>query len=33
MAGGSDWPVLPTPDPWFGMITRANPTGATPGTL
>ncbi len=34
MAGGSDWPVIPNPDPWNGiegMITRQNPSGAFPG--
>ena len=30
MSGGSDWPVIPNPDPWNGiegMITRRNPSG------
>jgi predicted amidohydrolase YtcJ len=30
MTGGSDWPVIPNPDPWNGMegmITRRNPSG------
>ena len=30
MSGGSDWPVIPNPDPWNGiegMVTRANPSG------
>lgn len=30
MTGGSDWPVIPNPDPWNGMegmITRKNPSG------
>ena len=30
MAGGSDWPVIPNPDPWNGMeglVTRENPSG------
>jgi predicted amidohydrolase YtcJ len=30
MAGGSDWPVIPNPDPWNGMeglVTRQNPSG------
>lgn len=30
MAGGSDWPVIPNPDPWNGMeglVTRRNPSG------
>jgi predicted amidohydrolase YtcJ len=30
MGGGSDWPVIPNPDPWNGiegMITRQNPSG------
>ncbi|MHC2258047.1 putative amidohydrolase YtcJ [Bradyrhizobium embrapense] len=34
MAGGSDWPVIPIPDPWQGiegMVTRQNPTGDFPG--
>lgn len=33
---GSDWPVVPTPNPWLGieaMVTRADPTGASPETL
>lgn len=32
---GSDWPVVPTPNPWPGiesMVTRADPSGQTPGT-
>lgn len=36
MAGGSDWPVVGLPDPWFGlegMVTRQNPKGGYPGTL
>lgn len=36
MAGGSDWPVLGLPDPWFGlqgMVTRANPRAPELGTL
>jgi predicted amidohydrolase YtcJ len=31
MSGGSDWPVIPNPDPWNGiegMVTRRNPSGA-----
>jgi predicted amidohydrolase YtcJ len=35
MAGGSDWPVIPNPDPWHGiegMVTRRNPAGDFPGT-
>ena len=31
MCGGSDWPVVPSPDPWSGMegmITRRDPSGA-----
>ena len=35
-AGGSDWPVSPTPDPWLameGMVTRKDPTGTFPGAL
>ncbi|MEJ2623569.1 MAG: amidohydrolase [Pseudolabrys sp.] len=34
MAGGSDWPVVPNPDPWQGiegMVTRRNPAGDFPG--
>jgi predicted amidohydrolase YtcJ len=34
MAGGSDWPVIPNPDPWQGiegMVTRQNPSGDFPG--
>ena len=34
--GGSDWPVIPLPNPWLGiegLITRADPSGAFPGTL
>ncbi|CAN7452104.1 amidohydrolase [Rhizobium sp. LjRoot254] len=34
LAGGSDWPVIPVPDPWHGiegMVTRQNPSGAFPG--
>ncbi|UWF60494.1 amidohydrolase [Brucella sp. 2716] len=34
LAGGSDWPVIPVPDPWTGiegMVTRQNPSGAFPG--
>jgi len=34
MAGGSDWPVIPNPDPWHGiegMVTRRNPSGDFPG--
>ncbi len=33
---GSDWSVVPTPNPWPGieaMVTRADPTGALEGTL
>ena len=36
MAGGSDWPVIGLPDPWFGlegMVTRRNPRGGYPGAL
>ncbi|MFI7000354.1 amidohydrolase [Nocardia sp. NPDC050175] len=36
LAGGSDWPVMPSPNPWIGiqgLVTRADPTGAFPGTL
>jgi predicted amidohydrolase YtcJ len=35
LAGGSDWPVIPNPDPWDGiegLVTRRNPKGAFPGT-
>lgn len=34
LAGGSDWPVIPVPNPWHGiegMVTRQNPSGAFPG--
>ena len=34
IAGGSDWPVAPSPDPWIGiegLVTRRDPTGAFPG--
>jgi predicted amidohydrolase YtcJ len=34
MAAGSDWPVVPNPDPWNGiegMVTRRNPDGSFPG--
>jgi predicted amidohydrolase YtcJ len=34
--GGSDWPVIPLPNPWpgiEGLITRADPTGEFDGTL
>jgi predicted amidohydrolase YtcJ len=33
---GSDWPVVPTVNPWPGieaMVTRADPAGASPATL
>jgi predicted amidohydrolase YtcJ len=36
MAGGSDWPVVPDPDPWLGMqgmVTRRDPSGRFPGSL
>ena len=36
MAAGSDWPVVPQPDPWLGMegmITRRNPRGEVDGAL
>ncbi|MDI1263236.1 MAG: amidohydrolase [bacterium] len=36
MAGGSDWPVVGLPDPWFGlegMVTRQNPRGGYSGAL
>ena len=34
LAGGSDWPVMPNPDPWDGiegLVTRRNPSGEFPG--
>ncbi|MDR2373563.1 MAG: amidohydrolase family protein [Bifidobacteriaceae bacterium] len=34
LAGGSDWPVSPNPNPWWGihgLVTRTNPTGEVPG--
>ncbi|MDO6965935.1 amidohydrolase [Rhizobium alvei] len=34
IAGGSDWPVVPLPNPWIGiegMVTRQNPFGDFPG--
>lgn len=34
VSGGSDWPVVPVPNPWIGMetlVTRANPDPAVPG--
>ncbi len=34
IAGGSDWPVVPLPNPWIGiegMVTRQNPLGDFPG--
>ncbi|WP_296741027.1 amidohydrolase family protein, partial [Mesorhizobium sp.] len=33
LAGGSDWPVMPNPDPWDGiegLVTRRNPSGEFP---
>jgi predicted amidohydrolase YtcJ len=36
LAAGSDWPVMPQPDPWLGiqgMVTRRNPDNKTPGAL
>lgn len=36
IAGGSDWPVVPDPNPWpgiQGMVTRRDPTGRFPGAL
>lgn len=36
IAGGSDWPVVPDPNPWVGiqgMVTRRDPTGQFPGAL
>ncbi|MDN8682975.1 amidohydrolase family protein, partial [Staphylococcus aureus] len=34
LAGGSDWPVMPNPDPWNGiegLVTRQNPNGEFAG--
>ncbi|TWF80559.1 hypothetical protein FHX44_116502 [Pseudonocardia hierapolitana] len=36
IAGGSDWPVVPSPNPWYGiqgLVDRADPTGTIPGRL
>jgi predicted amidohydrolase YtcJ len=36
VVGGSDWPVIPLPNPWVGiegLVTRADPSGTFPGTL
>ncbi|WP_102160435.1 amidohydrolase [Zhihengliuella halotolerans] len=36
LAGGSDWPVAESPNPWeaiYGLVTRQDPTGRFPGTL
>jgi predicted amidohydrolase YtcJ len=36
LAGGSDWPVTPSPNPWpgiQGLVDRADPTGEFPGRL
>lgn len=36
ISGGSDWPVMPDPNPWTGiagLITRADPSGQHPGQL
>lgn len=36
IAGGSDWPVVPNPDPWdgiCGLVTRQNPQGGFEGAL
>ncbi|MCW2288257.1 hypothetical protein EDF60_0814 [Leucobacter luti] len=36
VAGGSDWPVSPSPNAWegiHGLVTRADPSGSYPGTL
>lgn len=36
VAGGSDWPVSPSPNAWegiHGLVTRQDPSGAYPGTL
>ena len=36
LAAGSDWPVMPLPNPWLGlgtMVTRSDPDGFSPGRL
>lgn len=36
IAAGSDWPVVPNPDPWLGLqglVTRRDPTGQFDGAL
>jgi predicted amidohydrolase YtcJ len=36
IAGGSDWPVVPDPNPWpamQGMVTRRDPSGRLEGAL
>lgn len=36
IAGGSDWPVSVSPNPWegiYGLVTRMDPLGMFPGTL
>ena len=36
IAGGSDWPVSVSPNPWegiYGLVTRMDPLSAFPGTL
>ncbi|WP_280116156.1 amidohydrolase family protein [Leucobacter coleopterorum] len=36
VAGGSDWPVSPSPNAWegiHGLVTREDPSGVYPGTL
>ena len=36
VAGGSDWPVSPSPNAWegiHGLVTREDPSGAYPGAL
>ena len=36
LAVGSDWPVVPDPNPWFsmqGIITRRDPSGQFPGEM
>lgn len=36
IAAGSDWPVVPNPDPWLGLqglVTRRDPSGQFPGAL
>jgi predicted amidohydrolase YtcJ len=36
LAGGTDWPVMPSPNPWYGiqgLVSRADPSGRRPGRL